>query len=104
MKQLVEEIPGANAVGGLAPDIGRVDPAVHRQASGAQPLPDNPGVVQVKSTSHDPFDHQYHLRRHSWAYRNERRDLLWAADRIYGHAPFRGNGNYVDSAGAIFGV
>ena len=46
-QQLVEEVPGAHAVGGAGPDIGGVLPAGHGEAGGGQALPDDPGVVQV---------------------------------------------------------
>lgn len=47
VQHLVEEVPGAHAVGGLQPDIGGVHPAEAGQAGGGEALPDDPGVFPV---------------------------------------------------------
>ena len=48
VEQLVEELPGTHAVGGLGPDIGRVLAAGHGEASGLQAVEDDLGVALVE--------------------------------------------------------
>src|SRR5262245_53949699 len=48
VEQLVEELPGAEAGGGLRPDVRRVSAPVDGEADGAEPFADDAGVLHVE--------------------------------------------------------
>ena len=48
-QELIEELPGAHAVGGLEPDVGGVHAAKAGETGSGQALPDDPGVLLIIS-------------------------------------------------------